>query len=238
MKLIFRTITLPILIIVGFFCFVGSSNAGTWTSSGNDTYYNSGNVFIGDTGLTNIPKAPLNIVTSTSTKLNFVNRVGGAGIQHNIDYYSGDGTNNKLPQLRIQVKDNNYSGDFNIFQKISGAESNNIVPRFHINGLNGYVGILTGTSTVTHALDVAGDINFTGNLYKNGVLFTSSSTSASTTVNSSPWLNELGTVEVRGTIGTDAVDLIVHIPFFLYFLIFSVILLSFRIIIKPKFSCD
>jgi hypothetical protein len=236
MKLILKTISLAIIVIGGFFCFVNTSHAFSWTSSGNDIYYSGGNVYVGDSSVLTQSKANFTVrggsINEDYTAGNLINIGGGGGAKTNLDFYTFDSNTYTKPAVRLRALDNNYSANFEILTKEVGNGANGLVSRFFISATNGNVNI--GATTTAYKLNVQGDLNFTGNLYKNGVLFTSSSTSASTTVNSSPWLNEIGTIEIRGTIGHDAVDLIVHVTFLYYLLIFSLIFISFLIIFRKK----
>ena len=135
-------------------------------------------------------------------------------IGYGAGYYAETGASNNI-LLGYRAADNLTTGANNIVigydvDLQNSAQSNtlnigNLLFGTGIDGTgttlsSGNIGI--GTTTPSHKLTVAGDINFTGDLYKNGVLFSSGATDfvglsdvslASLTANRIPFTNASGT---------------------------------------------
>lgn len=79
----------------------------------------------------------------------------------------------------MRVSDSVY-GDFSLYDNAQGSW------KLALNARRGSVGINT-TATTTYGLTVAGDVNFGGNIYQNGALYTNNLTTTTFTANGYAW---------------------------------------------------
>jgi phage antirepressor YoqD-like protein len=164
-----QNLSFRLLIFLSLFfgIFQNYCSAASWTSSGNDIYYNAGVVSVGTT-----PVAGQNILSQFFNG-QFVSKTtannGNAEIQFKTP---------SVTDVSVGVWGNtNIYGPHDYFYIYRAGQSRLVIDTI------GNVGI--GSSTGAYKLSVTGDINFTGNIYKNGVLFSSLITGNNTVATSS-----------------------------------------------------
>ncbi len=146
------------LLSVPYALYATKSANGTsqWLNTGSDIYYNTGNIGIG----TETPEFKLDIRGINSDDGGLIT-LSNSDQTHRLLFYSGRETDQ---HPFIQWKDGDdlrFSTDYSGWSEKMRITS------------DGNIGI--GTTTPNYNLDVSGNINFTGNLFQNDVLFTSGS---------------------------------------------------------------
>jgi hypothetical protein len=166
----------------------GGGGSTVWTQSGNNIYYNSGNVGIG----TASPRGGLEIYNSSNAQASWPRVIlGGATVASAlVAEQNGQTLEFGVNYNQASIRNTSYPGAFFRIDTRSGYIGNQMFSIFHVpaNGseavkfklssggdgiFGGKVGIGKGadvvnTSAPSYALDVSGDINFTGVLRKNG----------------------------------------------------------------------
>jgi hypothetical protein len=162
-----------------------------WTVSGSNIYYTAGNVGIGTTNptvplqvsgnavfgsnwpSTNLQQAPLNMLNGAAsaikTQLNLFNTAGGGGAGSAIDFITTPEGNSNPGARIVGVDDGNFAAHFDIYTKTPGSGGSGALNRRLRVHTNGNIGL--GVDTPAYKLDVAGDINLTGDIRKNGVIW-------------------------------------------------------------------
>jgi len=248
MKFLKRTICFIVIcaaFVLPRFCF-----AGDWQISGDNTYVTNGTrVGIGDSSPlaqfefegTRNPISDLNDVADYNMVIRSeVNTVGssvGIGFMNDDDevdvgasiLYVRTGAENK-GELRFYTK----------FSTSAGADP--VLGLLITDSQN--IGI--GTTTATQKLTVDGngqitqDLYVDGKIYLNGVELTQGGgetpAATSSLSLSREYINGIGTIEIRGTIGADEVDIIVYIPFFLWLMLAILLFICLFIIFKTKWN--
>ena len=152
-----------------------------WISTNN--LYNDGNhVSIGSPNLTysNLSELTINGINTNNNGgdgvfLDIWNRTSNSGVMSGIRFNNNlaSVSYGKAYKAGILYKDNGMWGVGDMHFAINNQQNYDSVSvsdaRMSIKGSNGHIGI--GNITPAYNLDVSGDINFTGNLYQNGVLF-------------------------------------------------------------------
>lgn len=225
-------------IAIGNNCF-----AYSWNANANSTYYNYGSVLVGGSQNYNLHQAEFNVFSSSTwADINIIHAGAGA-YNHSIDFWNWDTPGNSNPQIRLQTYDNAYSADFNILQKTQGTTAEPLNVRLHIDSTNGNISIGRGTTTPVYKLDVGGDINFTGNLYRNGIKVSTSTGGAISSYSTSTcprfsgnWNIDQITTCTRN--GDNITMTSYYVPFFDLVFILILIALAFVIIFNRKKNAD
>jgi hypothetical protein len=170
---------------------VSGGGSSLWTQSGNNIYYNSGNVGIG----TASPRGGLEIYNSSNAQASWPRVIlGGATVASAlVAEQNGQTLEFGVNYNQASIRNTSYPGAFFRIDTRSGYIGNQMFSIFHApaNGseaakfklsssgdgiFGGKVGIGKGADVVNisapaYALDVTGDINLTGDIRKNGVVW-------------------------------------------------------------------
>jgi hypothetical protein len=134
-----------------------SSSDGNVLEGVSDLHWTGTQLGIGTT----VPSTRLTVVSGSSNILYLENNTGGIGSCANIVFGTWVGASNAV----IGVVDENFSAHIRFLTRQPGSITNSQAERMRITN-DGKLGI--GLTNPTYMLDVKGDINFTGSLYKNG----------------------------------------------------------------------
>jgi hypothetical protein len=176
-----------------------------WTVSGDDIYFNLGNIGVGN----NDPQFRLDV----SGDINMTGDLYQNGVLYSLETISskwtvsGDdiyfnlgniGVGNNSPQFKLDVSgDINMTGDLyqnGVLYSLETISSKWTVSGDDINYVLGNVGV--GNNDPQFKLDVSGDINMTGDLYQNGVLYSLETISSKWTVSGDDIYFNLGNIGV------------------------------------------
>jgi hypothetical protein len=172
--------------------FSGGGGSSVWTTSGSDIYYNSGNVGIGTTS----PIEKLHVYRNTFGESNVhIQAYSDSSGDRAVLYLGTPHHNdpNAQPKCAIIADAIGWSrADLHFCVETTASNSTLYRAsvsnsRMMIDGLTGYVGI--GTTVPNYNLHVVGDINFTGTLYQNGLVFSGGGSSPWTTLGSDIYYN-------------------------------------------------
>ncbi|MGZ0214372.1 MAG: beta strand repeat-containing protein, partial [Actinomycetales bacterium] len=159
-----------------------ASNGTPWSTVGSNVYYTAGSVGVG----TAQPDATLHIEGNVYASSNL--EVGTANLF--VDTITGNVGIGKInPEANLDIVgtmrlgDGDRQSDFSILPHtgilaIQGSGLEVGTANLFVDTTTGRIG--AGTATPGYNLDVNGDINFTGDFYKNGTLYTS-------IIGSTPW---------------------------------------------------
>lgn len=141
---------------VTFWRYEGTYGLGTgsqWTTSGNNIFYNNGNVGIG----INTPRSKLDVICNPSSNTNYNNMISGLRVGSGLDPFDG-------MFLFINPNGTDYNNAYPCIQSAIDTDlpGNTFYRSLGLNPFGGNVGI--GTTNPTFVLDVSGTIRATGQI--------------------------------------------------------------------------